>query len=254
MHSVSGKVIVLTGAGSGMGLEAAKYLSSQSAKISISDVQEKALNDATSEIKNAGGTVISQVVDVSNRSQVEDWIQKTVETFGKIDCCVNMAGVVGRQHGIANIEEIDDDQWDFIQAVNVKGILNCMRAAIPHMNEGGSIVNAASVSGLQAFPKTAAYVASKFAVVGITKTAAKELGDRKIRCNCICPGLIDTPMLTSVAHQKGSESSDDMKSVVPLGRLGTTREVAQLIEWLLSDGSVYISGTAQRIDGGWVDY
>ncbi|KAF2482042.1 3-alpha--hydroxysteroid dehydrogenase [Neohortaea acidophila] len=253
MPSVSGKIIVLTGAASGIGRETARYLASQGAKVSIADIQEQALQKVAAEIEKAGGAIFTSVVDVRNRSQVEDWIRRTVDKFGKLDGAVNLAGVYGKQSGLANIEEIEDDDWDFVHAVNVKGLLNCLRAQIPEMRHGGSIVNASSVHGLQGSAKTAAYGASKHAVIGMTKSAAKELAPRGIRCNCICPGVIDTPLAARAAAALGARV-DDFKGVAPLGRLGTPRDIAYHVEWLLSDGSSYITGTAQRNDGGWLDY
>lgn len=184
---MEGKVVVITGAASGVGLETAKLLASKGAKVSLADVQEEALQKVVSEITAAGGTAFGTVVDVRNRTQVEDWIKKTVETYGKLDGVANIAGVIGKHINITALQDIDDDDWDFVVGVNQKGMLNCLRAQIPHINPGGSIVNAASVAGVIGFPKNAAYVASKHAVVGLTKVAAKELGPKNIRCNCICP-------------------------------------------------------------------
>lgn len=253
MPSISGKTIVLTGAASGIGLETARYLASQGAKVSIADIQEQPLQQVAAEIEKAGGIVLTSVVDVRNRSQVESWIRRTVDKLGGLDGAVNLAGVWGKQTGRANIEEIEDDDWDFVHAVNVKGLLNSMRAQIPEMRDGGSIVNASSVHGLQGSAKTVAYGASKHAVIGMTKSAAKELATRGIRCNCICPGVIYTPMAVNAAASLGARI-EDFKGVAPLGRLGTPRDIAYHVEWLLSDGSSYITGTAQRNDGGWLDY
>lgn len=184
---MASKVIAITGAASGVGLETAKLLASKGAKVSLADVQGDALNNVVSEITKAGGQAIGTVVDVRNRVQVEDWVTKTVDTYGKLDGVANIAGVIGKSIGVTSLQDIDDDDWDFVVGVNQKGMLNCLRAQIPHINPGGSIVNAASVAGVMGFAKNAAYVASKHAVVGLTRVAAKELGHQKIRCNCICP-------------------------------------------------------------------
>lgn len=185
--SIKDKVIVITGAASGIGLETARLFASKGAKLSLADVQDKPLKDLETELRQAGAQVMSSVVDVSKRQQVEDWIKVTVERFGKLDGAANLAGVIGRQNNTARIEEIDDDDWDFIFGVNTKGLMNCMRAQIPNFNDGGAIVNAASILGLIGSKKSAAYVASKHAVVGLTRAAAKELGERNIRVNCFCP-------------------------------------------------------------------
>ena len=181
------KVIVIAGAASGMGLETAKLLASGGAKVSLADVQDEALHKAVKEIQEAGGEAMGTVVDIRNRKQVEDWIAATVTKFGKLDGAANLAGVIGKHINITSLQDIDDDDWDFVVGVNQKGLLNCLRAQIPSFNDGGSIVNAASVAGIIGFPRNASYVASKHAVVGLTKTAAKELGPRQIRCNCFCP-------------------------------------------------------------------
>lgn len=185
--SLQDRVIVITGAASGIGLESSRLLASKGAKLSLADVQERALKELEAELKQSGAQVISFVVDVSERDQVESWISKTVEKFGKLDGAANLAGVIGRQNNIAGIEDIDDEDWNFIFGVNTYGLMNCMRAQIPQFNNGGAIVNAASILGLKGSKNSAAYVASKHAVVGLTRAAAKELGDRNIRVNCFCP-------------------------------------------------------------------
>lgn len=181
------KVIVITGAASGMGLETARLFASKGAKLSLADVQEKPLKELEAELQKTGAQVMAQVVDVRDRKAVEAWIATTVEKFGKLDGAANLAGVIGRQSNVAPIEDIDDEDWDFVMDVNVGGMRNCLRAQVPHFNEGGSIVNAASILGVIGASKNLAYSASKHAVVGMTRSAAKELGPRKIRVNCFCP-------------------------------------------------------------------
>jgi len=249
MTSLKDKVIVLTGGASGMGLATAKVLASKGVKLSIADVQEAALKQVAVDLEKSGATVMTTVVDVRNRLQVEDWIKQTVDRFGKLDGAANLAGVIGKQNNVASIQDIDDDDWDFVFGVNSKGLLNCLRAQIPHFNDGGSIVNASSVAGLMGFKNNGAYVASKHAVVGITKCAAKELGSRQIRCNCFCPGPVDTPMFRQSAAIRGTEMN---LSHIALGRAAQPIEAAYLVEWLLSPESSFITGTAQTIDGGWL--
>jgi NAD(P)-dependent dehydrogenase (short-subunit alcohol dehydrogenase family) len=181
------KVIAITGAASGMGLAVSQLLASKGAKVSLCDVQAEPLRNLVAEIEKSGGKAMGTVADVRDRKQVEGWIQATVDTFGKLDGAANLAGVIGRQNNVATFQEIDDDDWDFVIGVNQRGLMNCLRAQIPHFNDGGSIVNAASVAGLMGVARNAAYCASKHAVIGLTRSAAKELGDRGIRCNCFCP-------------------------------------------------------------------
>jgi NAD(P)-dependent dehydrogenase (short-subunit alcohol dehydrogenase family) len=185
--NLHGKVIALTGGASGIGLETSKLLASRGAILSIADLQEELLQDAVKGIQSAGGTVSGTVVDVRDRASVETWISSTVQKHGKLDGAVNLAGVLGKQAGIANVEDIEDDDWDFILGVNLKGMLNCMRPEIKNMKDGGSIVNAASVAGIVGMPKNGSYIVSKHAVVGLTRASAKELGARGIRVNAIAP-------------------------------------------------------------------
>jgi NAD(P)-dependent dehydrogenase (short-subunit alcohol dehydrogenase family) len=185
--SIKGKVICITGAASGIACATARHFASRGAVLSLADVQETPLNELAEELQKTGAQVLATVVDVSDRKSVEDWIAKTVEKFGKLDGVANLAGVIGKQYNQAGIEDIDDDDWDFVQSVNVKGMLNCLRAQVPNLKDGGAIVNAASILGLVGARNNIAYVASKHAVVGMTRTLAKELGPRNIRVNCFCP-------------------------------------------------------------------
>jgi len=185
--SIKGKVICITGAASGIAYATARHFASKGAILSLADIQEQPLNDLAADLQKSGAQVLATVVDVTNRKSVESWIAATVEKFGKLDGAANLAGVIGKQNNIAGVADIDDDDWDFVQNVNVKGLLNCLRAQVPHLRDGGAIVNAASILGLIGTKNSIAYVASKHAVVGMTRTLAKELGERNIRVNCFCP-------------------------------------------------------------------
>jgi NAD(P)-dependent dehydrogenase (short-subunit alcohol dehydrogenase family) len=185
--SLKDKVITITGAASGMGLETARLFASKGAKLSLADIQERPLEDLKSELEHSGAQVLAAVVDVSSRKDVEDWVGATVTRFGRLDGAANLAGVIGKQANVVGIEDVDDDDWDFVYRVNVVGLRNCLRAQVPHMKEGSAIVNAASILGLIGSPKNLAYASSKHAIVGMTRVAAKELGPRKIRVNCFCP-------------------------------------------------------------------
>jgi len=185
-----GKVIAVTGGASGIGLATAMMLASRGATVAIADVQESLLSAAAKDIESAGGKVTSTIVNVRDRAAVESWISDTVTKYGRLDGGVNLAGVIGKQIGISNIEDIEDVDWDFVLGVNLNGVLNCMRAEIKAMTQigkGGSIVNAASIAGIMGMEKNGAYIASKHAVVGLTRAAAKEGGKRNIRVNAIAP-------------------------------------------------------------------
>ncbi|KAL5425032.1 hypothetical protein PMIN04_002845 [Paraphaeosphaeria minitans] len=246
--SIKGKVIVITGAASGMGLETARLFASKGAKLSLADIQEKPLKDLEVELQYAGAEVMARVVDVSNRKSVDDWIAATVSQFGKLDGAANLAGVIGRQNNIAGVAELDDDDWDFVMNINAKGLMFCLRAQAPVMKEGGSIVNASSILGLIGAAKSMSYVASKHAIVGMTRSAAKELGARNIRVNCFCPGPIDTPMFQKSLEIRGSEMDTNF---LALKRTADPKEVPPLLEFLISDASSFITGAAMPIDGGW---
>jgi NAD(P)-dependent dehydrogenase (short-subunit alcohol dehydrogenase family) len=187
---ITDKVIAITGAASGIGLDTAKLLASQGAKLSICDLNETALKEKALEITACAASpsnILSTVVDVRSPSSVNEWIASTVSKFGKLDGAVNMAGVIPKCINIERVEDLNDEDWKFVIDVNLHGVMHCMRAQLREMNVGGSVVNAASICGVIGFPKNAAYTASKHAVIGLSRTAAKEVGDREIRVNCIAP-------------------------------------------------------------------
>ena len=187
---IKGKVVALTGAGSGIGFETAKLLAAQGCKLSICDVNGPAIEEKAKEIAacaTAEENIFSSVVDVRKPDQVATWIEQTVQRFGKLDGGVNMAGVIPKVINIERVEDLNDEDWQFVMDVNLHGVMFCMREQIKNMNNGGSIVNASSICGLLGFPKNAAYTATKHAVNGLTRSAAKEVGDREIRVNAIAP-------------------------------------------------------------------
>lgn len=186
-HLFEGKVIAITGAASGIGLDTARLLAQRGAIVSLADVVEAPLRQVTDSINTIGGTAICSVVDISRRDEVERWIADTVTTYGRLDGAVNLAGVQPKQVGRAKMQDIDDDDFDHVINVNVKGTLNCLRAQLRSMKRGASIVNASSIFGLRGMKNNTAYVASKHAVVGLTRAAAIENADNGIRINAIAP-------------------------------------------------------------------
>ena len=184
---IKGKVIALTGGASGIGLATSELLAAQGAFLSMADMNGEALEAAAARIESNGGKVMATTVDVRDDTQVDAWIQKTVDKFGKLDGAVNLAGVIPKSINVERVEDLNNEDWKFVLDVNLTGVMYCMRAQLQNLNVRGSIVNAASICGVIGFPKNAAYTASKHAVIGLSRAASKEVGDREIRINCIAP-------------------------------------------------------------------
>jgi len=241
--SFEGKTIAITGAASGIGLATAHFLAQRGARLSLADLDVEALRASELAIRESCPSIeiLSTVLDVRMESDVERWITNTVKTFGSLSGAANLAGVFGKCTNIANVAEMERADWDFVIGVNLTGLFNCIKAELKVVKAGASIVNAASLAGLQGAAKCAAYCASKHGVVGLTNSAAKEVGDKEIRVNCICPGIIETPMIAAVPVIHG---------ISPINRRGTAGEVAALIGYLLGDESTFITGSAFPIDGG----
>ncbi|KAJ8065063.1 hypothetical protein OCU04_005776 [Sclerotinia nivalis] len=242
--SMKGKVIAITGGASGIGLATAKLLSSRGAIVCIGDISRGSIDSAM------GGVFLTQakgsIVDVSDRKSIKDWIDEIVKEFGKLDGAANCAGIIGKHFGAKKIQELEDEDWNKIIAVNLTGMMYSLRAELSKMEDGGSIVNIASVAGTQGLPGCGPYVASKHGVIGLTRTAAKEVGDRNIRVNALAPGQVDTPLLAQ-AREVANESI--FNSVV-LNRPGTAEEMAAIIAFLLSEESSYVTGAVYTADGG----
>ena len=234
MFSLEGKVAVITGGASGIGQATVRRFSSAGARVVVADV-----HDAQALAEEVAGLFVQ--TDVSDEAQVEALMNTAASAHGRIDVVINNAGI---PVGGATIVDVAADDVRRSFDANALGVVYGIKHAVPHMQEGGAIINTASLAGLQGMYGSGPYVAAKFAVVGITKTAALELAGRGIRVNCVCPGNIDTPMGAS------PEFADVTNAMTPLGRAGRPEEVAALFHFLASDDCPYITGQAISIDGG----
>jgi len=187
MASLKGKVIAITGAASGIGLQVARIIAARGARLALADVQEKLLNQLVEELRTSSVAVIGSRVDVSSRDQVDSWINKIVKHYGELNGAVNFAGVEGHKGAKSTLVDLPDDEWDFILSVNLTGLMYCVRAQLQKMKEGSSIVNAASIVGMVGRPGMVAYAVSKHGVVGLTKSVAREAGNLGIRVNAVAP-------------------------------------------------------------------
>ena len=198
MHqSFAQKVIAVTGAASGIGKATAKLLASRGALLSLCDINPTGLEQVAKEITEEGGKAIYTVVDISNDRQVSEWIAKTVEHYGKLHGAANVAGVAPKRFGLDRVEEMDEDDWAFTLGVNLTGLMHCLRAETKALSHPAAIVNTSSVMGLTGMSKNAAYCASKHAVIGLTKSAARELGSRGSRVNVVAP-LVNVSRRTTI--------------------------------------------------------
>ncbi len=248
---LDGKVILVTGGGSGIGRATSLRLAQEGAKIMIADYVPAGAEQTVKMIKEAGGTASCLAADVSITKQVEMMIAKTVETYGRIDGAYNNAGVEGKMG--TDTATSDEANFDRTIAINLKGVWLCMKYEIPQMLKqgGGAIVNTASIAGLVGFEGNSAYNASKHGVIGLTKTAALEYAQKNIRVNCVCPGVINTPMVARIVDN-GMMNENDLAAGEPIGRMGQPREIGEGVVWLLSDASSFVTGHSLVIDGGWI--
>jgi NAD(P)-dependent dehydrogenase (short-subunit alcohol dehydrogenase family) len=245
----AGKVVLVTGGGSGIGRASALAFAKKGAKVVIADVAVEGGQDTLYMIKDINGEAIFVETDISKAIEVKTLVKRTIDTYGALNYAFNNAGIEGKSSSTVACTE---ENWDRVIDINLKGVWLCMKYQIPYMREqgGGVIVNMSSVAGLssslQRFP---AYVASKHAVIGLTKVAAAEYAKAGIRINALCPGFIHTPMIESKV-QDNTELKTWVNNQVPIGRLGTPEEIAEVAIWLCSDTASFVTGHAMVVDGG----
>jgi len=244
------KVVLVTGGGSGIGRATSLLLAKQGAKVMIADYVPESAERTVKLIKDAGGNANCIAAEVSMPKQVEAMVAKTVEVYGRLDGAFNNAGIEGK---MADTVEYPEETFDRIMAINLKGVWLCMRAEIPQMLKtgGGAIVNTASGAGLVGVPMLSAYNASKHGVVGLTKTAALEYAQKNIRVNCVCPGLINTPMVARMIDSGGMNEQESV-AAEPVRRMGRPEEIGEGVVWLLSNAASFVTGHSMSIDGGYV--
>ena len=241
---LNGKVAIITGGGQGIGRVIALLFAKHGANLVIADINGEQAQATAGEIQSLGEKSLALRIDVSQLKEAERLGEATMSTFGRVDILVNNAGIT--RDGL--FLRMKEDDWDSVLAVNLKGVFNCSKAVIRSMSKqrSGRIINLASVVGLTGNAAQANYAASKAGVIGFTKTLAREFGSRGICVNAVAPGYIDTEMTRSLPEKTKEEFLRD----IPLGRMGTPEDVAEVVLFLASDASGYITGQVVSVNGG----
>ncbi|MCB0047647.1 MAG: glucose 1-dehydrogenase [Caldilineaceae bacterium] len=246
--SFEGKVALVTGASSGMGLATARAFAEAGAAVALADINEDAVRGATEELLFAGHQALAVRCNVADESEAAAMIEQTIAKFGRLDAAFNNAGVMTPA---ADMADVNGEEYTRVTDINLRGVWNCMKYELRQMRTQGSgaIVNNSSIGGLSGTPGRAIYGATKFGVLGLTKSAAREYAAQGIRINAVCPGSIETPMVADMLAQ-GWITMDDMVGSQPMGRLGRPEEIAAAVLWLCSPGASFVVGHALVVDGG----
>ena len=239
------EVVLITGAGAGLGYGCATAFADAGAKLVVTDISQEALDRVVQELQRSGAEVLGLLKDVSDSADVDAMLKAIIAHYGRLDIAVNNAGIATP---LQEFHEVSEAQFDRVMAVNLKGVWLCMQAEIRQMlKQGrGRIVNMASATSRNTYPNASPYVTSKFAVAGLTRTVAVEYANRDIRINAICPGNVATPLVVSLV--------DDLSVLATkhaMNRLGTPEEVANGVLFLASDLSSFSTGSLLEVDGGW---
>jgi NAD(P)-dependent dehydrogenase (short-subunit alcohol dehydrogenase family) len=248
LNNFNNKVVLITGAGNGIGRATALAFAQQGASVLVADINQADGEETTSIISQSGGIATFMLCDVTKDQDVQALVDGTLERYGKLDIAFNNAGIEIELSKLADGEEA---VYDKIMDVNVKGVWRCMKYQIPAMLQQATsvIVNTASIAGLGAAPKMSIYSASKHAVIGLTKSAAIEYGKKGLRVNAVCPAVIDTEMYKR-ATQNDPQKEHFIKNLHPIGRIGQAEEVAAAVLYLCSDLAGFTTGVALPVDGG----
>lgn len=252
MDRFRNKVCLVTGAGSGIGKATAIKFAGEGARLVIADINESTLRQTLEHIIAMGALAISARCDIAIQDQVNGIVQLAVETYGRLDCAVNAAGVAGSVS--KPMHDYPESEWHRQIAINLTGTWYCMKSEITQMLDqgGGMIVNVASAAGLVGQAENVPYAASKFGIVGMTRTAAIEYATSNIRVNAVCPTAIETPMIMQGRRQLAvnPDALEAAQNYQRMKRMGQPEEVADVILWLCSDQSSFITGIAMPVDGG----
>lgn len=248
-HDFSGKVALVTGGASGMGLATVKAFAKAGASVVVADINGDGAQQVADELKASGAQALAITCDVTDENSVKAMVEQTVEHFGSLDAAFNNAGV---QSIATETADYTSEEYDRVVNINLRGLWLCMKYELQQMRkqESGAIVNCSSLGGFVGVPGRGAYHAAKHGVLGLTKTAALEYAAQGIRINAVCPGIIDTPMVADMKNAE-KEAMDILMEQVPARRLGTAEEVAQPVLWLCGPGSTFVMGHALAVDGAY---
>jgi NAD(P)-dependent dehydrogenase (short-subunit alcohol dehydrogenase family) len=248
---LKGKSSLVTGAGSGIGRAIALTFAREGSSVVVADVNMDGAAETVREIQAGGGTAIGVAADVSASADVEHMVSAAIDRFQRLDILSNNAGVGSTEPAA----ETPDEVWDRVFAVNSRGTFLCCKHALPHMlrSGGGVIVNMAAVAGLIGVKNRTAYCASKGAVISLTRSIAVDYVSQGIRCNCICPATVDSPWVDRLLASADDPISEraSLEARQPMGRLGTTDEIAKAALYLASEDTAFMTGSSLVIDGGW---